>query len=288
MTRTLVVVTSDSYLDHAKSLLVGCKRTGNWQGRFCLLHTRDTDTSNVDNRGIMLAEAPFDEWNNMAKFYLFHPMLAVGTDQLLYIDCDCLIQGDLNTMCDYLEPCLPSIMMDGPQESTIMDDWVHFHKLEGGNPDDQQTLYEQLEACFPHVHKPIYVSSTMFFNPSTIDPDTTHELIRIQHAFSAINPGCYDQQVMNLLLYDKMQPMGKDCVTWWAFDMPENRVASETRGWRGDENPAIVHYWSMFSPWQEKTPNAGAYFNERLGRPCRDVYLENLSLFDETFPKVNA
>ncbi len=27
-----------------------------------------------------------------------------------------------------------------------------------------------------------------------------------------------------------------------------------------------------------------AYFNDKLSRPCHDIYLENLAAFEETFP----
>ena len=33
----IVILADDSYLPHAKSLMVNCVRQGNWKGDFCLM-----------------------------------------------------------------------------------------------------------------------------------------------------------------------------------------------------------------------------------------------------------
>lgn len=110
-------------------------------------------------------------------------------------------------------------------------------------------------------------------------------ILAVQEEFKQANPGGYDQQVIGLVLNDRLVRAGKDFFIWWAFDDPGNRVPSQEKGWRGDESPVVLHYWSMYAPWLEKTPDAGAYYNHRLGRVCRELYAENLSLFDDTFPR---
>ena len=34
--------------------------------------------------------------------------------------------------------------------------------------------------------------------------------------------------------------------------------------------------------------HAGAYFNHRIGKPCREIWIENLAAFDETFPLIQG
>jgi len=43
---------------------------------------------------------------------------------------------------------------------------------------------------------------------------------------------------------------------------------------------------TAFATWLEKAQDAGAYFNQRLGRVCRELYMENLAAFEVEFPIV--
>jgi hypothetical protein len=286
----LVLVANDAYLPHAKSLFVNAVRQGAWRGDCALLCPGNTDMSSIDGRGIEIVRAPEPNWSNVIKCRVFSPYFRKWR-RVLYLDCDVLIQHDLTPACDELAARFPAILMDGTQAlpgsagTTILQDWEHFDRLAGGDPAAHPGVYQRLRERFPHIDLPLFVSSAMFFDPATIPDGTTEAMLAVQAEFAEANPRAYDQQVMNLVLYDQMASSGKDFATWWAFDDPGNRVASETRGWRGDEFPAIVHYWGAFAPWLVKTSDAGAYFNERLGRPCRDVYLENLAAFDEAFPR---
>ena len=282
--RTILLVADEVYLDHARSMLVGCRIRGEWEGDFCLLCSGDSDTSGIEGRGIEIVRAPEPQWTNAIKFRMFAPHFRKW-DQVLYLDCDILIQGNLNEACDSMAPKLPSIMCDDSSlNSSILDDWKHFDALAGSGMESHPEVYKLLRERFPHIDSQIMASSAMFFAPDAIADTTVDDLFDIQREFAEANPGSYDQQVINLLLYDQMAGMGKDICTWFPFDDPGNRVPSEARGWTGDESPAILHYWGAFAPWLEKTPDAGAYFNHRIGKPCREIWLENLAAFDETFP----
>jgi lipopolysaccharide biosynthesis glycosyltransferase len=125
----------------------------------------------------------------------------------------------------------------------------------------------------------------MLFNPADVPDDTVEALLEADAEFADLNPRGYDQQVMNLVLYGRMGALSKSFATWFPFDQPSSRVASEARGWRGNEFPAIVHTWGARAPWLVKEPTDGDYFNERLGKSCRAVYLENLAAFETEFPK---
>lgn len=288
--RVLIIACNNAYLDHAKSLMVGCRRVGKWDGDFAILCAQDFDAGDLPSRGIEIVRTPEPTWSNAVKFWVFGPAFQ-RWKQALYLDCDVLVQRPLPPACDALAARFPAILMDGTQAlpgglgTTILQDWEHFGRLQGVGLDVKPEAYLRLQERFPHVSKPVFVSSAILFDPRSIPDGTAERILDAAAEFLKINPRRYDQQTMCLVLYDRMESSGKDFVTWWAFDEPCNRVPSEARGWRGDEFPAIVHYWGMYAQWLVKTPDAGAYFNERLGKPCREVYLENLAAFDEEFPR---
>lgn len=285
----LLLVASESHLEHAKALFVGAKRTGCWRGDFCLLCPKGTNTESIDGRGIYIACSQFAGWTNRIKHELFWPHFCIW-QRLLYLDTDCLIQRDLNAaVAETFQP--GKILMEGSQAlegglgTTILQDWEHFARISGVDEQTRAAGLARLRERHPHVDSPLFASSVMLFNPADVPDDTVEALLEADAEFADLNPRGYDQQVMNLVLYGRMGALPKSFATWWAFDDPGNRVASEARGWRGGEFPAVAHYWGAFAPWLEKMPDAGAYFNERLGKSCLDVYRENLAAFEMEFPK---
>ena len=285
----LLLVASESHLDHAKALLVGAKRTGCWQGDFCLLCPKDTNTESIDGRGIYIALSRFAGWTNRIKHEIFWTEFQ-NWKRLLYLDLDVLIQRDLNkSVAETFQP--GKILMEGSQAlegglgTTILQDWEHFATISGVDEQTRAAGLARLRARHLHVDRPLFASSVMLFNPADVPDDTVESLLEADAEFADLNPRGYDQQVMNLVLYDRMAALPKAFATWAPFDTISHRVTSEARGWRGDEFPAIVHFWGQFAPWIEKAPDTWSYFNNRLGKPCLDVYRENLAAFDETFPR---
>lgn len=279
----IIIVANDSYRSQVKSLMTNCVRQGAWRGDFCLVSAQDCDPSDMENRGIAVMRAPDDEWTMQTKFHIFSDYFKKWK-RVLCLDCDVLIQGDLNDAFDGMAKKLPAILFDGPEDGSILHNWEHFDSLHGAGPDAHPELYKKMQARFPHIDKPILTAGAIFFAPETIPAGTVEALQAVAEEFKVANAGHTDQPVYNLVLYDKMAPMGKDFCTWFAFDYPENRVPCPARGWRGDEEPVILHYWDMYSPWLEKMPGAGGHFNHRLNRVCHEIYLENLNLFEDTFP----
>ncbi len=282
--KVILLTVNESYLDHAKSLMVNCVRQGAWQEDFCLLCPTKTDVTSIANRGIALRvlEEPLSSIG-CVKFRMFDPWFRQW-EQLLYLDCDTLVQGDLNKAFNELAKRLPTVLMDDAHDVTVRQDWVHFDALAGAGEAAHPELYKRLKEKFPFFDEVGYSSDAVFFAPDTIPHCTVAQLDAVQQEFQEANVGGHDQQVMNLILWDQLDGLGKDFCTWWAFDDPGNRVPSKHWGWRGDEVPVWVHYWGAFAPWLIKTPDAGAYNNERLGRVCHELYAENLSLFEKTFP----
>lgn len=285
----IVVLASESHLDHAKSLMVNCRRQGNWKGDFCLITAEDWDVSDLESRGIDVRRAPDAQFSHQTKFWVFSSYFGKWK-RLLYLDCDVLVQGDLNVAFEGLSTKLPAIVCDGgqqPEEGTVLKGWeyVDDNYGKGLGPAAHPELYDKLRERVTCLDKVTFGSDVMFFCPETIPPHTVTALQAIQKEFAELNPGRYDQPVIMSLLYDRMVPMTKDYCCWFAFDDPSHRVAS--RGWRGDEQPVILHYFSWFAPWivkQDLDPPMGGYFNHRLGRVCHELYQENLAAFEEIFP----
>lgn len=284
----IVIVANDAYLPQVKALMVNCRRQGNWKGDFCLVSAEDCNPSDLEGRGIFVMRAPDTEWTMFTKFHIFSDYFKQW-DRVLCLDCDILIQGDLNEACDGMAKQLPAILFDGSSNDgsadvSIIHNWQHFDALYGSGSDAHPELYDRMRQKFPHIDKPILTADVIFFSPETVPEGTVQKLQSVAEEFIEANEGRIDQPVYSLALYDKMAPIGKDFCTWWAFDDPGNRVECEARGWRGDEYPAIVHYWNMYAPWLVKTPNAGGYYNERLGRVCHELWAENLAAFEKEFP----
>jgi len=281
----IVMVANDAYLPQAKSLMVACRRQGNWRGDFCLL-TVGNAIYDLENRSIHVLRAADPEWTMLSKFHIFSDYFKKWK-RVLCLDCDILIQGDLHDTFNGLAKQLPAILFDGAHSfsktETILHNWEHFDALHGEGPEAHPHLYEKMREQFPHITEVCFGADVIFFAPETIPAGTVERLQAVAEEYKEANEGNADQPVYNLVLYDKMAPIGKDFCTWFAFDEPCNRVPCPARGWRGDEAPAIIHYWGMYAPWLVKTPDAGAYSNSRLGRVCHELYAENLAAFDEVF-----
>jgi len=268
----LVLVADGAYLDHARSLFVNCAKQGNWQGDFVLICPGGCNTFSIENRGITILRAPEKSWTNRIKFRIFDDWLRVW-QFVLYLDCDALVQKNLNTILSVLYDQPDKIFFDGSQKTTIMDDWLHFCKKEGVDPQEQKDTFLRLEQQYSSIiHKRIFVSSAVLFSPQRVPKGTVVCMNDIQDRFCKINPGEYDQQVMNLALYDRLAPLPKWCVTWFAFDEADN--------------PSVVsHYWGMYAPWIEKIEGAGGYYNNPLGKTCYQAYVQHRNAFASVFPK---
>jgi lipopolysaccharide biosynthesis glycosyltransferase len=283
----IVIMANEAYLPQAKSLLVNCVKQGNWKGDLCLLTTENYCQDDFERRGIHVYQVSDIKWTWCAKFHIFSDFFR-RWKRVLYLDCDVLVQGELNETVDGLVKQLPAILLDGchgfDETYTIVHNWEHFDGSYGEGPDAHPEVYDKMRHQFPHVGEVCLSADIIFFAPETIEAGTVERLQFVAKEYKEANAGNADQPVLNLVLYDKMDSIGKDFCTWFAFDEPCNRVVCPARGWRGDEHPAILHYWNMYAPWLVKTPDAGAYFNYRLGRVCHEIYAENLAAFNEVFP----
>ncbi len=289
----IVIVANESYIPQVKSLMVNCRRQGNWKGDFCFIAAKNVQASSLARPGIEIMVAPDEEWSMQTKFHVFSDYFRKW-DRVLCLDCDVMVQGDLNVACDKLAEKFPSICCDGgqqPEEGPVVRQWEYFDDCFGKGKGRQAhpELYDRLYDRFDCMDKLTYTVDIMFFSPQSIAPGTVATLQATHDEFREANLGKADQPVVVSVLYDQMTPITKDFGCWFPFDEPSHRVAQ--RGWHGKEEPVILHYFSWFAPWIVKylsvnpgDPEPGAYRNYRLGRVCHELYAENLAAFDKEFP----
>ena len=271
-------VADENYLPHAKSVMTNCRRQGGWQGDFCMISPGACDTSDMERRGVYVLRIPDPKWDFLTKLWFYTPFFRKW-ERMLAIDLDVMVQGPLQRVFDGLSPRLPKILMDMEDVSTLA-------SLKQWDPlaEQHEARFAELLARFPHADKRSFNSAFAFFAPASIPEDTMQKCLDIHEEFKDINPSNADQMILNLLLYDRMELAGKDYICFFGCDYPQNRVFSEFRKWRGDEEPVMIHYTRWHAAWLDKTPDAGGYEVFRLGRPAHEVYLENLVAFDTEFP----
>ncbi len=278
-------VADDNYLDHAKYVMVNCRRQGSWTGDFCMI-TLGQCGSDFESRGIHVLRIPDGDWDFMVKFHAFTEYFHQW-EQALCIDLDVMVQRNLHDLFTELTPRLPSILCvqeDGPTLGGL--------KTWDPQADEHPEVYEEIERRFPHVTERMFNMAFIFYEPASMPIDTMAELRALHTEFEKANPTKADQMLVNLLLYSRMEEAGKDASCFFGSDYPGSRVVSDHRGWTGDEHPAILHYTRWHAPWVVKQichspePNTepGGYRNHRLGRICHELYAENLAAFDEEFP----
>ncbi len=279
-------VADDSYQDHAKSVLVNCRRQGGWTGDFCMISPAGCDSADFESRGIHVLRVPAVSWDFMVKFCIFTPYFHQW-DQALCVDLDIMVQRSLQAVFDDLTPRLPKILC-ALEDSPILGGLKHWDP----QADDHPEVYEEIERRFPHVTQRMFNMAFIFYQPSSIPADTMDKLRALHEEFEVANPSNADQMLVNLHLYHRLEEAGKDYCCFFGSDEPANRVVSDYRGWTGNEHPAILHYTRWHAPWIVKqtcdspVPNTepGGYRNYRLGRICHEIYSENLAAFEEEFP----
>lgn len=286
MADVIVMVADDGYKNHAKSVLVNCRKEGGWTGDFSVISPESCDMGEFTRRGIDVLKVPDSEWSFLTKFWAFTEYYR-RWDRAFCIDLDVIVQGPLQKIFDGLARRLPAILCD-------MEDGTTLAALKQFDPnvDQHAEIYATIEKRYPHVNKRMYNAAFLFYEPRSIPSGTRDELMAVHEEFKEVNPTNADQMILNMLLYDRLQEAGKDYFCFFGHDYPGNRVASEYRGWNGNEEPVLLHYTRWMAPWIIKqvchspVPNTepGGYRNHRLDRICHELYAERLSQFEEVFP----
>lgn len=283
----IIMVADDAYLPHAKSVMVNCRRQGEWEGDFCLLAPEGADNADVERRGISVLRVPHGNWTHLIKFWIFTPYFRKWK-RALCIDLDIMVQRNLQRVFDGLGQQLPAILCN-LEDGDIIGSWKHWDTAEGTGPEAHPELYEKMLARYPHVTQRMFNMAFIFFAPESMPPETIDELQAVAEEFKEANPSNADQMITNLVLYDRMAEATKEYFHFFGFDEPGNRIQAASRNWKGDEFPSLVHYCRWSAPWIVKPSQApktemGGYRNSRLDRVCHELYAENLAAFEDVFP----
>jgi len=294
LNQVICFVADQNYFDHAKYVLVNCKRQGGWKGDFCII-TPGGGASDFQHRGIHVYEVK-GSWDFMVKFHAFTPFFH-RWDECLLLDLDIVVQGPLQKVFDGLRSRLPKLLAN-QEDGDTLSALKHWDEKREEHTD----AYLRVQELYPHVTNKMFNMAILFFRPKSLPPDTQERLRQLHEEFKEINPTCADQMLVNLLLYDQLEEAGKDYWTFMGNDWPCNRVKSVGRGWRGDEEPVILHYTRWMAPWIVKyppegdalkgllalglPPETGGYRNHRLNVVCHEFYAECVKAFNEEFPIV--
>lgn len=108
--RVLVLVSDKGYLNYTRQVFYAAHRYGNWQGEYALItgDTGNEDLSWFKERNIHILDLPpvtkqkVNQWPPVIfqKLYLLHPVMKQWK-QVVYLDTDILIQGDINRLAAY-------------------------------------------------------------------------------------------------------------------------------------------------------------------------------------------
>lgn len=280
--QVITFVADANYLNHAKSFMVNCRRQGGWKADFCMIAPGVQDTSDLQRRGIFVCPVPGEQWDFTVKFWAFTPFFH-RWKMAFCSDLDVMVQGPLQKLFDGMGPRLPKIMADledGPTLGAI--------KYWDPKAEEHPEVFEEIARRFPHVVKErMFNAAFIFYQPDSFSDDILDQLRALNEEFKVANPTNADQMLLNLLLYDRMELAGKDYFCFFGMDYPQNRIPSEFRRWRGDEEPVVLHFTRWQAPWIEKPltdPEMGGYRCHRLGRICHELYAENLAAFETEFP----
>lgn len=284
----IIIVADDTFLPHAKHAMVNCLREGRWDGDFALIVPLETDVSDLEGRGITIIHVPATGF--LTKFFVFSEWLHRWSTAL-YLDCDVIVQDDLGCLVQQLSDY--EALEDGSQPIIAdLEDtpaWMIFERAAHGLPSERHRTFMALVREYQCVLEQFWNTSILLFDPRSIPADTPGRLLEVQQKYQLINnqeEEGTDQQIIHCVLYDRIRKVKRKLFCFWGLDEPNARVPSDTRGWRGDEVPVLLHYARWHAPWIVKTPDMDAYRNRRLDCVCHEFYANNLQQFAQEFPKI--
>ncbi len=286
--KVILLVADEKFLPHTKHVFVNCKREGAWNGDYALIVPEQTDTTEYEGRGIDIVRVPANGF--LTKFHIFSDYFQRWTT-VLYLDCDVIVLSSLAPLIQQLADY--ELLKDGSQP--IIADaedgpaWMVFERAAHGLPSTRHNTFMDLVREYQCVLEQFWNTSVLLFNPNSIPPDTPTRLHAIQDKYQLINnqdEEGTDQQIIHVDLYDRIRKVKEKLFCFWGLDEENAQVESETRGWRGDEVPIVLHYARWYAPWIEKKSDMEAYANNRLNRVCHEFYSKNVEAFDREFPKL--
>lgn len=277
--RVIVIVSDNDYVNHTKSMISNCREQGCYTDDFAIICPIGSkammefrrcgfDVLEVESKGFLQKFSVFD------KFFK-------RWEQCLYVDCDIVIQDNLDRLFHLLEVDGSKIWCDTEDCSTLQSFWKDPLK------EQHSEIYELMQEKFPHVNNQTFNSAFILFKPSILGDDIPEQLMAIQEMVEPTNrQGEWgtDQQICNLLLWHQMKKIPNKLVAFWGLAEPQNDMDSEYRQYKKGDIPVAIHFSRWYSHWIDKTSNMDAYWNHRLNKPNHDIYKENLELFYKNYP----
>lgn len=275
--KVIIFVADNNYIERVKSISVNCRLQGKWEGDFAVICPSNSEAAAEFNKfGFYVIETSYRGF--LQKFEVFNDYFK-SWEEALYMDCDIIIQDDINKLFSLLD-IEQKIWMDTEDGSTMTSFW------RDPNKEANKPVYNLIEELYPTVNNRSFNSAFMLFIPSLIPMGTPEKLMGIQRQIEPVNrmeDGGTDQQVINLLFWDFCRKIPNKMVCFWGLAEPDNDVDSEFRLFKKGDVPIAIHYTRWYAQWIKKTEDMDAYLVRKLGVPCYDFYETNLSLFNKVF-----
>ncbi len=189
-------------------------------------------------------------------------------DTVLYLDADVLVQASLEPL---LHEAGWGTILANREMFSLQHAFTNWATPEVLESPDAAELFEWLWANYG-PEWPQYNTGVMVYHPRTMPTDAREQLMAMHKKLAPINTHVVngtDQPIINLAFYKMFERIRSDMVCYYRS------------AWEGT---IVTHYCSGYAPWIKKTSEMDAYWNHKFGRPCHDIYLENLAAFEHTFP----
>lgn len=275
--KVIIFVADNNYIERAKSIAVNCREEGKWEGDFAVICPTNSEAAAEFNKfGFHVLETSFKGF--LQKFEVFSDYFQ-RWDEALYMDCDIIVQDDINKLFSLLQ-VENRIWMDTEDCSTMASFWRDTNKVAN------KPVYDLIEEKYPTVNNQSFNSAFMLFYPDAIPPNAPEKLMAIQREIEPVNrmeEGGTDQQVINLLLWEYCKKIPNKMVCFWGLAEPQNDVDSDFRQFKKGDVPIAIHYTRWYAQWIKKTEDMDAYLVRKLDVPCHDFYQKKLSLFNQIF-----
>jgi len=266
LTHALVLVADEPYLPHAKSLLVNCRRQGQWDGECCLILPPSIDATDFTARGIHVLHNA--EPKHYRKFAIMDKFFSKW-ELMLYLDCDTMVQAPLAPLLYELEW---GTLLADREPFNIRHAFTHWASEEQlKRPESIALLDELWDQSDPEAHQ--FNTGILLWHPGCMPERGQERLLALRDKLAPVNTHCIsgtDQPIFNLVYQGRFRQVRSTLFGYWR------------NVW---DQSIVVHTVSFYAPWIKPPTNHQAYMNEKLGRPYHEVYQENLRLFDETFPR---
>lgn len=277
--QVIIIVADNNYINQAKSLMANCRLQGQYKGDFAIICPVNTEAAaEFKSYGIDVLET--NQKGFLQKFEVFNEYFKKW-DKALYMDCDILVQDNLQRLFDLLNT--HDMWMDTEDGKIIDMFWRDEEKHKN------QHIYDWLKENYPHTYtNQTFNSAFILFNTCSIDSSITQKLIELQQVIHSINDPAKlgtDQQPINILIWHLAKKIPNKLVCFWGLAEPQNDVDSEWRQFKKGDIPVAIHYTRWYCQWINKTPDMDAYLLRHLNIPCYELYQDNLSKFDTLWTK---